>query len=188
MAVKNTDDEALWRQNLAWWDRFWQRSHIIINANRGEGDEGWRVGRNYNLFRYMFVSGCYASEPLMFNGGVLTFDAVLEGKRRYADSPESKLQRYGDPEFDVQNGEGYTPDYRRWGAAFRTTPPEHVVSTADVLFTGHFPMFSLTELGWRAGRLLLVGRWLHHTGSTLPCTMDIASACGGGGRLNSLEL
>lgn len=118
LAAKKTDRETLWRENLDWWDAFWQRSHIMINAGKGQGDEGWEIGRNYNLFRYMLVSGFYATEPLMFNGGVLTFDAALEGKQRYADSPESRLARYGSLKFEVQGGPGYTPDYRRWGAAF----------------------------------------------------------------------
>ena len=56
--VTNTrDDEALWQENLQWWKAFWSRSHIVINPDKGEDDEGWKIGRNYNIFRYMLVSG-----------------------------------------------------------------------------------------------------------------------------------
>jgi hypothetical protein len=94
----NRDDLAGARQsNQNWWDDFWSRSHIHINPGRGESDTGWRLGRNYTLFRYMLASGLGGREPIMFNGGVLTFDPV-----------------YADKKFE---GPGYTPDHRQWGAA-----------------------------------------------------------------------
>jgi len=89
-------DGDLWKVNVDWWKQFWDRSHIIINQHKGPNDQGWQIARNYNLFRYMLVSGFYALEPTMFNGGVLTFDPEYE-----------KASQVG----------GYTPDYRRWGAA-----------------------------------------------------------------------
>lgn len=80
-----------------WWRDFWARSHIHINLGKGEEDAGWRLGRNYALFRYMLASGYNSREPIMFNGGVLTFDPI-----------------YADKKF---SGPGYTPDHRQWGAA-----------------------------------------------------------------------
>ena len=55
------------------------------------------TGRNYAPFRYMLASGLGWREPIMFNGGVLTFDPVYASKK-----------------FE---GPGYTPDHRQWGAA-----------------------------------------------------------------------
>ncbi len=58
------------------------RSYIIINPEKGPEDEGWQVARNYNLFRYMLVSGFFGNEPSMFNGGVLTFDPKYENRQK----------------------------------------------------------------------------------------------------------
>ena len=60
-------------------------------------DVGWRLGRNYQLFRYMLASNVNGREPTLFNGGLFTFDPLyVNGKK----------------------GPGYTPDHRQWGAAF----------------------------------------------------------------------
>ena len=90
------DEKTLWQDNLRWWQDFWKRSHIVINPDKGPDDPGWKISQNYNLFRYMLVSGFFAQESSMFNGGVLTFDPEYE-----------KPSQVG----------GYTSDYRRWGAA-----------------------------------------------------------------------
>lgn len=80
-----------------WWHDFWARSYIHINPGKGENDAGWRLGRNYALFRYMLASGYHSREPIMFNGGVLTFDPIFADKKF--------------------SGSGYTPDHRQWGSA-----------------------------------------------------------------------
>lgn len=85
------------RSNQEWWDAFWKRSHIHINLGKGEDDTGWRLGRNYALFRYMLASGLNSREPILFNGGVLTFDPIYAA--------------------DKFKGPGYTPDHRQWGSA-----------------------------------------------------------------------
>jgi len=90
------EDARAWRENLKWWSGFWDRSHLVINPGRGEKDVGWRVGRNYQLFRYMLASNVTGREPSLFNGGLFTFDPLyVNGKK----------------------GPGYTPDHRQWGAA-----------------------------------------------------------------------
>ncbi|HEX5790593.1 MAG TPA: DUF5703 domain-containing protein [Luteolibacter sp.] len=92
------DDLAQARQRARqWWDGYWARSHLRINPTKDASDPGWRVARNYNLFRYMLASGLNGREPIMFNGGVLTFDPI-----------------YAAPRF---KGPGYTPDHRQWGSA-----------------------------------------------------------------------
>lgn len=91
------DDHDSWKKNLKWWSDFWNRSHLIINPDRDEQDVGWRLGRNYQLFRYMLASNVNGREPTLFNGGLFTFDPLyVNGKK----------------------GHGYTPDHRQWGAAF----------------------------------------------------------------------
>jgi hypothetical protein len=91
------DLDALRAATRQWWRDFWARSHIHINPGKGEDDAGWRLGRNYALFRYMLASGHNGREPIMFNGGVLTFDPIHAA--------------------DQFNGPGYTPDHRQWGSA-----------------------------------------------------------------------
>ena len=80
-----------------WWKDFWARSYLVINPGKDASDTGWRLARNYNLFRYMLASGRDGREPIMFNGGVLTFDPIFAKSRH--------------------RGPGYTPDHRQWGSA-----------------------------------------------------------------------
>lgn len=103
---KQVDDKQLWKENQAWWDQFWGRSYIVINQDKETNDHGWQVARNYNLFRYMLVSGFYGNEPSMFNGGVLTFDPKYENIQKSIFNSTDKTVT-----------EAYTPDYRRWGLA-----------------------------------------------------------------------
>lgn len=95
--VRFSDLRTARQSNQSWWDAFWARSYIHINPGRGESDTGWRLGRNYALFRYMLASGLNGREPIMFNGGVLTFDPIYAAEKF--------------------KGAGYTPDHRQWGAA-----------------------------------------------------------------------
>ena len=104
---KKADDNLLWKKNLAWWKQFWNRSYIVINPDKGPDDKAWQVGRNYNVFRYMLVSGFFGNEPTMFNGGVLTFDPKYENRQTEIFKSTDKLVT-----------SYYTPDYRRWGAGF----------------------------------------------------------------------
>ncbi len=98
MINEDISNEEAWEDNVIWWEQFWERSKIVINSDSGAGDQGWEIGRNYQLFRYMLVSGLFANEPTLFNGGVLTFDPGYERD-------------------DDRFGQGFIPDQRRWGAA-----------------------------------------------------------------------
>ena len=90
-------DRDAWREQRKSWSGFWDRSHVVINSGRGEEDVGWRIGRNYQLFRYMLGCNRNGREPTLFNGGLFTFDPLyVNGKK----------------------GPGYTPDHRQGGAAF----------------------------------------------------------------------
>jgi hypothetical protein len=111
------DDAAAWRENQKWWGEFWDRSRLIINPGKGPEDAGWRVGRNYQLFRYMLASNATGREPSMFNGGLLTFDPLYVNNRK---------------------GPGYTPDHRQWGAAL--TAQNQRMLVWPLLKTGDFDM------------------------------------------------
>lgn len=111
------DQETAQRQALQWWHAYWQRSYIVIDGDRAcetaaAGDDegrgagwagseaerpghaqGWEIGRNYQLFRYMLGCNAYGDAPTKFNGGLFTSDP-----RHVEGSPE-----------------GAGPDYRRWG-------------------------------------------------------------------------
>ena len=110
-------DRDAWQRNLRWWSEFWNRSYLVINSGRGEKDAGWRIGRNYQLFRYMLASNVNGREPTVFNGGLFTFDPLyVNGKK----------------------GPGYTPDHRQWGAAF--TAQNQRLVYRPMLKTGDFDM------------------------------------------------
>ena len=111
------EDAKAWKENLKWWSDFWSRSHLVINSGRGEKDIGWRLGRNYQLFRYMLASNANGREPTLFNGGLFTFDPLyVNGKK----------------------GPGYTPDHRQWGAAF--TAQNQRLVYRPMLKTGDFDL------------------------------------------------
>ena len=112
------EDVKAWKENLKWWADFWNRSRMVINSGRDENDIGWRIGRNYQLFRYMLASNVSGREPTLFNGGLFTFDPLyVNGKK----------------------GPGYTPDHRQWGAAF--TAQNQRMMVWPLLKTGDFDFF-----------------------------------------------
>ncbi|MCP4454840.1 MAG: hypothetical protein GY809_25560, partial [Planctomycetes bacterium] len=111
-------DTRAWKDNLQWWAEFWGRSRLVINSGRGEKDVGWRIGRNYQLFRYMLASNVSGREPTLFNGGLFTFDPLYVNGRK---------------------GPGYTPDHRQWGAAF--TAQNQRMMVWPLLKTGDFDFF-----------------------------------------------
>jgi hypothetical protein len=110
-------DADAWQRNCGWWTGFWNRSHLVINSGRGEADSGWRVGRNYQLFRYMLACNVQGREPTLFNGGLFTFDPLFVNGRQ---------------------GPGYTPDHRQWGAGL--TAQNQRMLVWPLLKTGDFDL------------------------------------------------
>lgn len=98
-----------------WWHRFWQRSFVRINSDNRDS-EAWKIGRNYQLFRYMLACNAYGSEPTKFNGGLFTFDPV------YVDSTRA-----------------FTPDFRLWGGGTMTAQNQRLVYF-PMLKSGDFDM------------------------------------------------
>jgi len=118
VSTKEVDQDA-WKKNLNWWSDFWNQSHLVINPGGNEKNAGWRLGRNYQLFRYMLASNVNGREPTVFNGGLFTFDPLyVNGKK----------------------GPGYTPDHRQWGAAF--TGQNQRLVYRPMLKTGDFDLLA----------------------------------------------
>jgi hypothetical protein len=107
MAQASANDlDAAREATLVWWDEFWQRSHIAINSDKPDGsDRTWRVGRNYNLFRYQLGCNAYGEYPSKFNGGNFTVDANLVGER----------------------WKGFGPDWRQWGGGVFTAQNQRLL-------------------------------------------------------------
>jgi len=89
-------------QTRAWWNQFWARSYVSINT--GTDSPEWRVGRNYQLFRYMLGCNALGKYPTKFNGGLFTFDPALT---------DSTLR--------------FTPDFRNWGGGIHTAQNQRLV-------------------------------------------------------------
>ena len=119
----SSSDNRAREKNLAWWQQFWQRSHLRINCDRPDRqDKAWQVGRNYHLFRYMLGCNAYSEYPTKFNGGTLTYDPQFVGGRYawIADADE-------------------TPDYRGWGGGSFTAQNQRLVYF-PMLKTGDFDL------------------------------------------------
>ena len=87
---------------LAWWKAFWERSYIVIQPNDPDtSDRAWRIGRNYNLFRYQLGCNAFGEYPTKFNGGNFTFDANLAGDKWATFSPD--WRQWGGGVFTAQN-------------------------------------------------------------------------------------
>jgi len=119
--TEQVEDIKIWRRSLdslestvpdyktahsktqQWWQQFWNRSFIRINES-DTSSTAWRVGRNFQLFRYMLACNAHSAWPTKFNGGLLTVDPV------YTDT-SNKL----------------TPDYRNWGGGLHTAQNQRLV-------------------------------------------------------------
>jgi len=111
-----TDKEAF-EKNLAWWEKFWLRSHIIINPTKpDENNKPWQIARNYQLFRYMLGCNAYGEYPTKFNGGLFTYDPSL-----------------------VKENRKHTPDWRAWGGGSFTAQNQRLVYW-PMLKSGDFDM------------------------------------------------
>lgn len=101
----------------AWWHSFWQRSWLQIERD-DPSSEAWKIGRNYQLFRYMLACNAFGSYPTKFNGGLFTFD----------------------PSF-VDSTQTFTPDYRKWGGGTFTAQNQRLVYF-PMLKNGDFEMMT----------------------------------------------
>ncbi|MBE8721621.1 DUF5703 domain-containing protein [Sphingobacterium pedocola] len=102
--VQNPTTKLAQSKTLTWWADFWNRSHIKINYEKDESDLGFRIGRNYQLFRYMLACNAYGEYPTKFNGGLFTYDPVF-----------------------VDSSYTFTPDFRNWGGGTFTAQNQRLV-------------------------------------------------------------
>lgn len=86
-----------------WWKEFQDRSFIRIDPGKKD-TESWKVGRNYQLFRYMLGCNLHGQAPTKFNGGLFSFDP-----------------RY------VREDRPFTPDFRNWGGGTFTAQNQRLV-------------------------------------------------------------
>ncbi len=87
-----------------WWKEFWARSYICINSD-SVNSAGWKMGRNFQLFRYMLGCNANSQWPTKFNGGLFTVD----------------------PKYTDSGNKGLTPDYRNWGGGVHTAQNQRLV-------------------------------------------------------------
>ena len=110
--IKSNDDQ---KRTQAWWNSFWNKSAIRINESNKDS-EAWKIGRNYQLFRYMLGCNAYGSYPTKFNGGLFTFDPAR-----------------------VDSTLNFTPDFRKWGGGTMTAQNQRLVYF-PMLKSGDFDM------------------------------------------------
>ena len=96
------NDKTAFIKSQQWWQQFWNRSFIYINDDTAS--IGWRVGRNFQLFRYMLACNASGDWPTKFNGGLFTVDPVYTN----SDNP-------------------LTPDYRNWSGGTHTAQNQRLV-------------------------------------------------------------
>lgn len=90
-------------EELKLWDEFWRRSHVVINPDADEKDEGYLIGRNYQLFRYMLACNRGGELPLLFNGGIFTVDNFPHA-----------IKGNNNDELPTWEEGATSPDFRRW--------------------------------------------------------------------------
>jgi len=110
-----SSDKIIWENTKDWWEKFWQRSWLVINPEEPEPkSKPWQIGRNYQLFRYQLGCNAYGTYPTKFNGGNFTYDPSLVSSK-------------------IQN----TPDWRAWGGGSFTAQNQRLVYW-PMLKTGDF--------------------------------------------------
>jgi len=93
--------KTAFRKTQAWWQQYWQRSYVFINAGKpNPANATWQVGRNYQLFRYMLGCNAYGTYPTKFNGGLFTYDPIFVDAK-YPFSPDHR--QWGGGTFTAQN-------------------------------------------------------------------------------------
>lgn len=103
-AMLNPSKKAkAWTAELKLWKEFWSHSYVKINTNAGGKDNGFLIGRNYQLFRYMLACNRGGEFPLLFNGGIFTVD-----------NKPGTITGNNNDELPISEGAPITPDFRRW--------------------------------------------------------------------------
>jgi hypothetical protein len=84
-------------EHRAWWQSFWQRSHIVISGSA----EAEKVSQGYNLQRFLLACASRGRFPMKYNGSLFTVDGTRESAVAAVPVPEV-----------------YDADYRMWGGGY----------------------------------------------------------------------
>jgi len=81
-----------------WWEQFWERSYIRTgNADTDTVSSSWKIGRDYQLFRFLMACNAQGSVPTNARGGLFSFD-----------SPASDSLLPISPDVRSENEKGFT--------------------------------------------------------------------------------
>ncbi len=115
MAIAHKKEKENFKNTQQWWNAFWEKSFVFIDENKADS-EAWKIGKNYQLFRYMLGCNAFGKYPTKFNGGLFTFDPIFT---------DSTLT--------------FTPDFRNWGGGTHTAQNQRLVYW-PMLKSGDFDM------------------------------------------------
>ena len=86
------------KETKEWWKQFWERSYIRIgNVDKDSVSSPWKIGRNYQLFRFLMACNAQGSVPTNARGGLFSFD-----------SPASDSILPITPDFRSEDEKGFT--------------------------------------------------------------------------------
>jgi hypothetical protein len=170
-------------KTLAWWREFWDRSSIDINPGGSSADQGWQVGRNYQLFRYMLAANRTGKFPTLFNGGIHTFDSPLANANAFGAGGANPDERaWWGCHFMAQNQRlVYWPmlkagdfdlldvglNFYRDRAPIAQAKAKHFLGADGTLFTESLDVFGLTAATPSGNGLEAAGHLTHHFTSAL---------------------
>ena len=165
--LKNGIVKKAFREQQDLWEEFWNRSHVTVNPEAGEDDPGFKIGRNYQLFRYMLACNRGGEFPLLFNGGIFTVDC-------YPD----RLKPSYDGELALWTPGDKTPDYRRWeGTHFMMQNQRWLGWPGVAGGDGDLVDQSIEFYRLRAGAARARARTLGAEGVVYPEPLDVLGLC-----------
>lgn len=140
--LANYNPQKSFPETKAWWNNYWNKSFIYINAADTLANE---VSQNYQLFRYMLGANAKGNWPTKFNGGLFTFDPQL-----------------------TDTSLNYTPDFRNWGGGTHTAQNQRLVYW-PMLKSGDFemmkPQFEFYKRILQNAELRTKDAWKHNGAS-----------------------
>ena len=137
LSTETTPLGEAWKEHTAWWEAFWDRSHIDVYGT----PEAEAVSRAYQLQRWVAACAGRGAYPIKFNGSLFTVDAVYN----YHVNPE---------------GEHLGPDARRWGNCYWFQNTRH--SYWPMLYCGDYDMMQPLFKMYRDALPLLRERTRHY--------------------------
>jgi alpha-L-fucosidase 2 len=139
--------------HAAWWQAFWDRSHIAVTGNAAGSAAADAVTRGYGLQRFVTACAGRGAYPIKFNGSLFTVEPR---------EPDAT----GTPRL-------YNPDYRAWGGPywFQNTRLPYW----PMLAAGDYDLLQPLFRMYRTALPLLKARtrlYFNHDGAYFPETMS----------------